>query len=396
MSKNKFLLIFTGVISLAFYSCSNNLTPIGAQLVGSDLVNLQTLDSFTDSLRQTSSYFKNSVNLSSSSFLFLGKKNNAQASALIKFSVSLPDSINQDLAANNAHVISSIITLPTGYTYVDSNASLDFNVYKITNAWTSTTYTANNISSLAFDPVDVSSNRVVTDSLTTFHISNSLSTSWLIAAADSVDSTIYGIYLVPTSGSQKILGYTTSTSTTTSNISLQLVIQKPGDYSDTTTFYPLQDASVITGSLPSVNHEDIVVQAGVEINSKLWFDVSKIPANAVINYADLTLTADSSAQLFGSTFYNSLLASNLADSASALPDSSSASLYNIMLSLTGNQYVGNVTPIVQKWLSSKNNQGLLLEADGNLLGLELFALKGSSASNLQLRPRLRITYTTRK
>ncbi|MHB8578816.1 MAG: hypothetical protein ACYDA4_03020 [Ignavibacteriaceae bacterium] len=396
MSKNKFLLIITGVISLALYSCSNNITPIGAQLVGSDLVNLQTLDSYTDSLRQTSTYFKSSVNLSSSSYIFLGKKNNAQASSLIKFSVSLPDSINQDLAANNAHVISSKITLPTGYTYVDSNASLDFNVYKITNVWTSTTYTANNISSLAFDPVDVSSNRVVTDSLTTFNISNSLSTSWLIAAADSVDSTIYGIYLVPTSGSQKILGYTTSTSTTTSNISLQLVIQKPGDYTDTTTFYPLQDASVITGILPSVSHEDIVVQAGVEINSKLWFDVSKIPANAVVNYADLTLTADSSAQLFGSTFYNALLASNLADSASALPDSSSASLYNIMLSLTGNQYVGNVTPIVQKWISSKNNQGLLLEADGNLLGLELFALKGSSASNLQLRPRLRITYTTRK
>ena len=396
MSKNKFLLIITGVISLAFYSCSHNPTPIGAQLVGSDLVNLQTIDSYADSLRQTSSYFKSSVNLSSSSYLFLGKKNNAQASALIKFYVSLPDSINQDLIANNAHVIASIISLPTGYTYGDSNASLDFNVYKITNAWTSTSYTADNISSLIFVPTDVSSNRLVTDSLTTFNISNSLSTSWLIAAADSVDSTIYGIYLVPTSGSQKILGYTTSSSTTTTSIRLQLVIQKPGSYTDTTTFYPLQDASVITGSLPPVNHEDIVVQAGVEINSKLWFDISKIPANAVVNYADLTLTADSSAQLFGSTFYNSLLASNLVDSASALPDSSSTSLYNIMLSLSGNQYVGNVTPIVQKWLSSKNNQGLLLEADGNLLGLELFALKGSSASNLQLRPRLRITYTTRK
>ena len=394
MSRNKFLLILTGVISLALYSCSNNPNPIGAQLVGSDLVNVKTLDSYADSLHQTSSYFKSSVNLSSSSYLFLGKKNNAQASALIKFYVSLPDSMNQDLIANNAQVISSIIKLPTGYTFGDSTASLDFSVHKINNPWTSSSYNADNIGALSFDPTDVSSNRTVTDSLTTFNISNSLSTSWLVAAADSVDSTIYGIYLIPSSGSQKILGY--NTASTTTNITLQLIIQKAGTYTDTVSFSPLQDLSVITGSLPSVNHEDIVVQSGIEINSKLWFDISKIPSNAVINYADLTLSPDSSAQLFGSTFYNSLLASNLEDSASALPDSSSTSLYNVIISLSGNKYVGNVTPIVQKWLSSKNNQGLLLEAEGNLLGLELFALKGSNASDLQLRPRLRITYTTRK
>ncbi|MHB1687794.1 MAG: hypothetical protein ACYCVH_10510 [Ignavibacteriaceae bacterium] len=395
MFKNKILLIITGLISLAFYSCSNNPTSIGAQLVGNDLINVKTLDSYADSLHQTSSYYKNTISLSSSSYLFLGKKNNAQASILLKFYVSLPDSINQDIKANNAQVISSIVSLPTGYTYGDSNASLDFNAYKITNSWTSTGYTSYNLSSLTYDPTDVSSNRKVTDSLTTFNVSNSLSTSWLIASADSVDSTIYGIYLVPSSGSQKILGYPTSASITP-GINLRLIIQKSGVYSDTVKFYPEQDVSVISGSLPSVSHEDIVVQAGIEINSKLWFDVSKIPPNSVINYADLTLTPDSSAQLFGSTFYNALLASNLADSASGLTDSSSSSLYNIMISLSGSQYVGNVTPIVQKWVSSHVNQGISLEADGNLLGLELFVLKGSSAANLQLRPRLRITYTTRK
>jgi len=385
-----------GVLSLTFFSCSNNPTAIGSGFVSGDFVNVTTLDSYTDSLKQTSSYFKQAVPLGSSSYIFLGKKNNVQASFLLKFLVSLPDSINQDLISNNAQVVSSVVTLPVGYVFGDSTSSLDFNVYKITNSWTYNNFTSENLGSLTYDPTDVSSNRnTSTDSLTTFNISNSLTLQWLVAAADSVDSTIYGIYVVPASNSQKILGYSTSTSISP-EINLQVVIKKSNVYSDTVVFYPLQYTSAIKGNMPTVSSEDIVVQAGVEINSRLWFDVSKIPVNSVINHADLILTPDSTYQVFGNTFYNSILASSLKDSSSAVIDSSSYNFYNQMLSLSNGQYIGNIASIVQNWVSTRTNQGLLLEADGNLLGLELFALKGSKASNLQLRPRLRITYSLRK
>ncbi len=397
MFKQNVLLIILGVISLTLFSCSNNPTAIGSDFVSSDLINVKTLDSYADSLKQTSSYFKQPIPLWASSYLFLGKKNNATASFLLKFLVSLPDSVNNDLKSNAAQVVSSIVTLPGGYVYGDSTANLDFNAYKITSPWTSTNFTSDNLGTLTYDPTDVSSNRNISanDSLTIFNVSNSLTTTWLVAAADSVDSTIYGIYVVPTSNSQKILGYTTSTANVP-EINLQVVIQKTGAYSDTVTFYPEQYTSAVKGNLPAVSNEDIVVQAGVEINSKLWFDVSKIPVNSVINHADLILSPDSTYQLFGNTFYNSIMASSLKDSSSAVIDSSSYNFYNQVLSLTNGQYVGNIASIVQNWVSTKSNQGLLLEANGNLLGLELFALKGSRASNLQLRPRLRITYSLRK
>ncbi len=395
MFKQKALFIIVGVFSVFFFSCSQNPTAIGSDLLNGDFQSVKTLDSVTDSLKQTSSYFKQSIPLSISSYLFLGKKNNVQGSILIKFLITLPDSINQALKANTAQVISSLVTFPSGYFYGDSTANLDFNVYQINNSWTVANYTADNLSSLNYTPTDLSSNRNVTDSLTTFKLSNTLTTQWAIAAADSVDSTIYGIYLLPTSNSQKIIGFSNSTSNTP-QINLQMVIQKTGAYIDTVTLYPAQDVSVISGSLPKVNSEDIVVQAGLEVNSKLWFDLSKIPSNAVINHADLILTPDSSNQLFGNTFYNTLVASMLKDSASALIDSSSTNYYGQLLPLSSGQYFGNIAAIVQHWVSTNSNQGLILEADGNLLGLELYALKGSNAANFQSRPHLRITYSLRK
>ncbi len=374
MFKQKALLIIVGMFSVIFFSCSQNPTAIGSGLINGDFQNVKTLDSVTDSLKQKSSYFKQSIPLSISSYLFLGKKNNVQGSILIKFLITLPDSINQALIANTAQVISSVVTFPGGYFYGDSTANLDFNVYKINNSWTVDNYTADNLPSLNYTPTDVSSNRNVTDTLTTFKLSNSLTTQWAIAAADSVDSTIYGIYLLPTSNSQKIIGFSNSTSITP-QINLQMIIQKTGSYLDTLTLYPLQDVSVISGSLPKVSPEDIVVQAGLEVNSRLWFDLSKIPSSAVINHADLILTPDSTYQLFGNTFYNTLVASMLKDSASALIDSSSTNFYGQLLPLSSGQYFGNITSIVQHWVSTNSNQGLILEADGNLLGLELYALK---------------------
>lgn len=395
MSKQKALLIIVGMFSVILFSCSQNPTAIGSGVLNGDFQSVKTLDSVTDSLKQTSSYFKQSIPLSISSYLFLGKKNNVQGSVLIKFLMTLPDSINQALIANTAQVISSVVTFPGGYFYGDSTATMDFNVYKINNSWNVANYTADNLPSLSYTPTDLSSNRNVTDTLTTFNLSNTLTTQWAIAAADSVDSTIYGIYLLPTANSQKIIGFSNSTSITP-QINLKIIIQKTGAYIDTVTLYPLQDVSAISGSLPKVSSEDIVVQAGLEVNSRLWFDLSKIPSGAVINHADLILTPDSTYQLFGNTFYNTLIASMLKDSASALIDSSSSNYYGQLLPLSSGKYFGNIAAIVQHWVSTNSNQGLILEADGNLLGLELYALKGSNAVNIQSRPQLRITYSLRK
>ena len=135
-----------------------------------------------------------------------------------------------------------------------------------------------------------------------------------------------------------------------------------------------------------------MVQGGLIANAKMWFDVSKIPSNTLINHAQLTFTADSSATFAGNNFTNSLVAINFSDSTTLAYDT----LQSVALIGNGNQYSGNITAIVQKWIDTGVNQGMLIQAYNQSSGLELFALKGSTAAYPALRPRLTIIYTTQK
>jgi hypothetical protein len=56
-------------------------------------------------------------------------------------------------------------------------------------------------------------------------------------------------------------------------------------------------------------------------------------------------------------------------------------------------YEGDITSFVQKWVTNKMNQGLLLTPADGLDGMDIFAFKGSNSSNAFHRPRLLIFYT---
>jgi len=63
------------------------------------------------------------------------------------------------------------------------------------------------------------------------------------------------------------------------------------------------------------------------------------------------------------------------------------------LAYSNNKFTGDITSFVRSWVTQNENYGLLLEAGNQVLGLELFALKGSDFSTIAERPRLRVTYT---
>ena len=87
----------------------------------------------------------------------------------------------------------------------------------------------------------------------------------------------------------------------------------------------------------------------------------------------------------------SILAFNIADSISNRVDSSLSP--EIVEQVDSTTYKGDITAFVQKWVFEKNNRGLLLTPQNGLNGMEIFAFKGSDASNLSQRPRLVIVYT---
>jgi len=121
--------------------------------------------------------------------------------------------------------------------------------------------------------------------------------------------------------SEKIIGFQALSIDDLSIPSLEIVIQKAGVYIDTLSYFPSIDLSVISGSLPDVGFENIGIQAGLNSEARLFFDLSSLPKGIVVNYAKLILTIDTIKTITGSSFTNSLRVNYLTDSTSLIIDS---------------------------------------------------------------------------
>jgi hypothetical protein len=314
---------------------------------------------------------------------------------LLEFYYVIPDSIKADLLTNSLQFNSASVQLYRSYVYGDSTSQLNYSVHSI-NASTpwATGFTIDSLSSgkIQYDAADVLiSKSPESDTLYQFNFDPALAGKWLSTfAAGGTDN---GIIIVPQNDS-KIVGFYALTSATTVQIPyLTVVLSKPGVYSnDTLRFSSTADVSVVSGSIPQNQTENIYVQSSVELESRLQFDLSKIPLHAIINYAELQLTIDTTQSVFGNPFTDQLLAYYITDSTRI--DSSSTS--QVVLSRSGSLYKGNITGYVQNWLSTKINEGIQIKADTYGTGLDLWVLKGSKASDPSKRPRLKIIYTNKK
>ncbi len=384
---NKIKFLIPVLTALILFKCSDEPTSIGGGLLGQ--IGLLILNSATDSIPQTSSYKHEIVSLASSSRLLLGKTSNSEASILIKFDIALEDSLEEDILNDSINIISSELKFIQTYNFGDETAPFDFTVHEVTSDW-SVNFTEDSITSLNYNDEDLANGKEINDSLTTVTLNNTLIQNWLKIAADTSLDEDKGIYIKPTSNTEKVLGYQANISGVAGIPIISIAIEKPGVYVDTIDFSTTLDVGVITGNLPNVSTENLVLQSGFIINSKLLFYLPELSPNSIINTAELTLTLDTMETLVGSEFSNSLRAYYLYDSTNT--DSISS---GITLSRSGNQCTGNITAFVREWVNG-NNHGLLITTGSPLSGIELFAIKGSNAAVISERPLLKITYTQKK
>ncbi len=373
-----------------FYSCSDNPSSIGANLLKIDNLKINELDSYKDSLAQKSSYLKRTLNLGASYTLLVGKDENLEASTLIKFLISLPDSIKNSINSDSITVTGANIQLFRAYPTKENNSFYDFTVHKVESAWSSN-FTSDSLPMLSYDPSDISSNKSLTaDSLEQFEISNDFAYSLLKYASDSL-GTDFGLYIKPTDNSKKVVGYYSLYNGVKVPF-LTIAVQKLGLYPDTLFFYASSNVSVVKGNIPpSSLRSRIVVEGGLAVNSKLWFNISKIPFNAIINDAKLTLNMNTAETYLGDTT-NSILAAFLKDSSSNVLDSA-GSIANF--SEQNNLMTGTITSYVQKWVNTGVNEGIILFLRNQIGSVDLFTFYGSDAVD-SLKPRLHIIYTLKK
>ena len=375
------------------YSCSDSPTSIGNNLLTSDFLTINKIDSYQDSIGQTSSYYKTGVQLSDSPRLLLGKFENVEASSLIRFAVVLPDTIKSAVNNSSLNILSAKVHLTKVYKIGDVSTQLNYSVHSVTSGWTSFGFTADSLPNLQFESNDISSNKTYSDTLYTFEVDDQTINAWFTAAAATPIQKNKGMYLQPDPASTGVIGFEATNNIEFTGIPRLNVIVQTGSLIDTLNFYSLEDVSALLGDKPAVPAGDIAVQGGLVVNSRVKFDLASVPDGSVINKAQFTLYVDSSASKTGDNFSNSLVAYFARDSIGTSYDTTSS----ITLNRSGNTFTGDIAKFIQSIVSGyHSNNGFILTAGSQNLGLEIFALKGSDASDASLRPRLVITYTGKK
>jgi len=389
-----FILLLFAVITF-FLSCNDEPSSVGIEILESDFIIVKTFDSSVDTIEQNSSFFRRVVPLGSSAWVLVGKYQTSSqtlaSSALLKFIFSLPDSIEEAITKDSINVLDSWIILTNSYVYGDTLATMNFTTHQINSSWNSNTFTVEDLPSLQYNPDDASSDFSASDTLYSFHLDESLVYSWMQNSVDTSLAKNYGIYLQPTSASNKIIGFQALTVTSSQAAKFFVVIEKPGVYVDTINGLISADVSAVAGSEPDLPSGLIAAQSSVTINSKLNFDVGVLPVGLVINKAELILTSDSVNSVYGSSYNNSLLVFFLNSN-----DSIKTEGNPITLSYKNNQFSGDITGFVRSWVSKNENFGMLIQTGNQSLGTDLFALKGSNYSEIVERPRIIITYTVKK
>ena len=378
-------------IVINFLSCSDDPTSIGIDLLEGDFVIVSTFDTQDDTVTQTSSFFKEVVPLGLSSKVLIGKRDELDATTLMNFAFFIADSLRQDFLDGNILVNTAFIELTPTYTYTDSIAEYDFTVHEITSDW-SIGFTSDSLANLSFDEADLSSNKNFTDSLYTFDLNNDFVLQWIKISIDSSLGKNNGIYIIPTMSTGKVVGFEALTTTSSDAATFRVVIEKPGSFVDTIRAFIFADVSAIIAELPVLPVVDIGVQASTTIQSRLFFDVSEVPRDIIINKAELILTEDTLSSITGSSFNPNLTVFKITDSSDVTIDEGTA----IFLIKNNNIYTGDITSFITSWITNEDNQGMVIRPASLIEGLELFAIRGSEYPELSERPRLRIVFTSKE
>lgn len=391
--KYRFLFLAVTIICLlGILSCSDDPSSIGIDLLEGDFVIISTFDTRDDTVSQSSSFFKEVVPLGLSSKVLIGRRDDLEATTLMDFAFFIVDSLRQDFLDGNITVTQAFIELSPIYTYTDEAAEYDFTVHKIKSDWSITEFTSDSLANLSYDENDLSSNKNFTDSIYTFDLNNEFVLQWIKITIDSSLGENNGIYIKPTMNTGKVVGFQALTTISSDAAKFIVVIEKQGSFADTISAFIFADVSAVIANLPVLPAEDIGVQSSTTIQSKLFFDLSDVPRDIIINKAELILTEDTLSSIKGSSFNPNLTVFKITDSSNVTIDEGSA----ITLDKENNIYTGNITSFITSWITNEDNQGMVIKPGSLIEGLELVAIKGSGYPEFSERPRLRIAFTSKE
>ncbi|MEW6195488.1 MAG: hypothetical protein AB1521_10050 [Bacteroidota bacterium] len=395
MNKSVKLLFLSFISVFLLIACNDDPSSTGLGLItDKDKVQFSELDSYSTGMRQSSGYFEDEQNLGSSELLILGKNSYSESVVLMHFSIFLTDSLKTQLNNHEAFVRQVWMEMTPVYTLGDAANNFDFTVHKINSKWSSAGFDKDSLSSgsFSFDPTNVLISKTIDDTTFNFDIEPEVVQKWLEYHADTLSNPkYYGLLLKPTSGTQKMIGLKSLQSSDSETLPLiHVVMEKPSVYKDTISINPYMDIHVVTGEV-STDPNRIVLEGGLPIKGNLFFDLSSLTKDLIINKATLELTVDTVASIDGSAKSDSILARILKDSTAK--SLTGDSLIATVIKRTGNVFSGDITWMVQRWAQGTvENQGILLELYDEDESTARISIYGTKEPQALLRPRLKIIY----
>lgn len=370
--------------------------PLGSDLIpGEDEIIITEISSLDDSLSQKSSDYHYDIDLGDAGTIFLGRESSGyEASLLLRFFIVMSDSIREAVDSDEITVLNSWIELHPTYTLGDKSSTFNFSVHNINGSWSSRNFNSDSLSVLDYDSENIlGSLKENTDTLVSFYFSNDRALLWLQKVYNDDLPDNNGLLLLPDAATNKIMGFGALSSLRLLNEpQLFIEVEKAGSFVDTVVAAISGDVSVVGSEYP-VSSGNIYVEGGTSVRSKVWFDLSAIEKNTVINKAELSLFIDSTNSFIGSRSSDSL---DISFSEDSVENVISESYLSKLFIREGNKYKADITNYVQHWINGVDNDGIIINVNSEKNTLNKIAFHSSSAGNGALRPRLDIVLTRKR
>ena len=387
------------------YSCKEAPSSFGEEFIPpGDRYNFQQAESTSikDSTYRNEGFPE--TNAYSQQFV-LGKLGDFKSTVLIRFPLTAPDSIKTMLSEGRISIKSTWVEMISSHYYGNKTGNFDFTVHKILNQTDIRKINSTTFPSVVFDAADISSNRIIKDTLTTFNLDKDVVTDWIKVQYDSINTPRnYGVMFIPTPSTNKLVNYFAYENTISKGVRVffEFVKTGTGAYTDTLNAFATLDTYYAEKPIPVETDKYIYVTGGVTLQNKIKFDIPLLPNNAVMNKATLELYLDSAKSVVANPVDTNYTAMGIivnvgvvTQSGSIQVDSASVNYITKQSAPNTKKYFGDITSFAQRWINLNANYGLILSISGGEYDATSLSFYGSNYPDPALRPRLKITYTLR-
>lgn len=382
------LTVFCFLCAAILYSCKSEPSDLGLNFIDpNDTTGTFILDSQADTMTITSSNYRTAINTFGSDFMMIGAVEGYEAKSFLKY-----NGISADY--DSSTVLSSTIYLQyADFAFKDSNASVSFNVYRVNRNLNYPTVTWDSIQGSDIGTKILGTyTGVPLDSVTlAITLDNQLIKDWLEYSADTNYAVKnYGIAFVPNASSGTIKGFFSSE--TVDDPYIQTIVSKNGE-TDTLVFNASLSLWLANAPSTIIPPDRFVLQNGVAYNDLMGFDLSKLPANAVINEALITLTLDTLSSYLTNQSDRRLRIAFTTDSVKKTDTSVSA---QFSFTPVNGVYEIRINNFFQLWANGTfPNYGILIGNAGQYGNFDKLVFYSPGYSDPTKVPRLRIRYTPR-